>query len=90
MNSATQVLVLLESQPGAPDRVEHYRQARTDSIGKARLCATAAGRQSWVDLAREANLRLVAAKRFRRLREQTEAQMDRACGSPRMTVRQAS
>lgn len=48
---------------GFQDDIAIARTARLLNMRKARLCATTRGRQTWIDLAREANLRLVAAKR---------------------------
>ncbi len=48
---------------GFQDDIANARRDRNTNLGKARLCATTKGRQTWIDLAREASLRLVRAKR---------------------------
>ena len=70
--------------------VIYYRAWRDHNMGKARLCASDAGRQTWIDLAREQNRKLVAAKKYQRLRAQTEAWLGRLLNDDRLTVRQAS
>lgn len=83
------VLERLAATHGMVDNVTFFRRDRELNMGKARLCASVVGRQTWVDLAREANARLVRSKRMRRLHERTDAEIARLYGPEVLTRRQA-
>lgn len=64
---------ILRTPNSATNPAIYYRAWRDHNMGKARLCATVAGRRTWFDLARNARREMVAVLRARQLRERNEA-----------------